>query len=207
MNTIWMSVATLATTVAVGFSAHAELVRFDVIETVPAFEGRHFEGVGVYQRITARATIAVDPNDGRNAGIVDIEKAARNPSGRVEAVADVVILKPVKPELGNGSLLVDIPNRGRKLAPQLFDDAAQPGANNAQKSSDAGIGFLMRQGYTVAWIGWQGDIPSEPLQLALQAPSVPGVTGMVRNEFQFDHLNQPSKASLSALIDMPGSSR
>ena len=177
--------------------AVAEVVRFEVLESVPAFEGRSFDAVGPYLRITARATIAVDPADPRNAAIADIERAPRNAAGRVEAVADVVLLRPADPARGNGTLLVDVPNRGRKLAPQLFDDAPQPGANRAQQAADAGIGFLHRRGYAMAWIGWQADIPSAPGQLALAAPVLAGVTGPARDEFLFDHLRSPATATLS----------
>lgn len=177
--------------------AAAEVIRFEVLESVPAFEGRSFDAVGPYVRITARATIAVDPADPRNAVIADLDRAPRNAAGQVEAVADVVLLRPADPARGNGTLLVDVPNRGRKLAPQLFDDAAQPGANRAQQAADAGIGFLHRRGVTMAWIGWQADIPSAPGQLAVAAPVLRGVTGPVREEFVFDHSRSPAPASLS----------
>lgn len=124
----------------------AEIVRFDVTERVPAFSGRSFGTVGTYERITARATFALNPADERNAVITDLALAPRNIEGKVEATADVVILRPTDPTHGNGTLLLDVPNRGRKLAPQLFDDSAQPGANNADRAEDAGIGFLHRQG-------------------------------------------------------------
>jgi hypothetical protein len=176
--------------------ARAEVVRFDVLQTAPAYEGRSFGAAGPYVKITARATFSVDPADPRNAVIADIDRAPRNAAGRVEAVADVVVLRPADPSRGNGTLLVDILNRGRKLAPQLFDDAKQPGANNAEKADDAGNGFLERQGYTLAWIGWQSDIPSQPAQLALAAPMLEGVTGPVREEFVFDHQRNPATATL-----------
>ena len=178
------------------FHAQSEVIRFEVLQSAPAFEGRSFGGVGSYVKITARATVAVDPADPRNAVIADIDKAPRNAAGRVEAVADVVLLRPADPQRGNGTLLVDVPNRGRKLAPQLFDDSGQPGANNADKATDAGIGFLHAQGYAMAWIGWQADIPSQPGQLALSAPMLRGVTGSVRDEFVFDHLRSPAAANL-----------
>lgn len=177
--------------------ATAEVIRFDVLESVPAFEGRSFGTVGPYLRITARATIAVDPADPRNAVIADLDRAPRNAAGQVEAVADVVLLRPADPARGDGTLLIDVPNRGRKLAPQLFDDAAQPGANRAEQPADAGIGFLHRRGITMAWIGWQADIPSAPGQLALAAPVLRGVTGPSRDEFVFDHGRNPATASLS----------
>ena len=195
--------AALGAVLVGAFSAHAEVTRFEVLQTAPAFEGRSFGSVGPYVRITARASFALDPADPRNAVIADIDKAPRNAQGRVEASADVVLLRPADAARGNGTLLIDVPNRGRKLAPQLFDDAAQPGANNADKASDAGIGFLHSQGYTMAWIGWQADIPSLPGQLAMSAPVLRGVTGAARDEFLFDHLRTPVTATLSSLIADP----
>src|SRR5438876_12180292 len=93
----------------------AEVIRFDITERVPAFSGRSFGDVGPYERITARATIALDPADDRNAVITDLALAPRNSEGRVEAVTDVVILRPADPARGNGTLLLEVPNRGRKL--------------------------------------------------------------------------------------------
>jgi Alpha/beta hydrolase domain len=175
----------------------AEVVRFDVLERVPAFSGRSFGDVGPYERITARATIALDPADDRNAVITDLALAPRNSEGRVEAVTDVVILRPADPARGNGTLLLEVPNRGRKLAPQLFDDSSQPGANRAEAAEDAGLGFLHRQGYTMVWVGWQGDIPSKPGQMALSAPVLKGVTGPAREEYVFDNTTSPARAPLT----------
>ena len=45
-------------------------------------------------------------------------------------------------------------NRGRKLAPQLFDESPQPGASRAETPEYAGIGFLPGQAY-------MGDVPPE----------------------------------------------
>jgi Alpha/beta hydrolase domain len=175
----------------------AEVVRFDIVESVPAFSGRSFGDVGPYERITARATIALDPADDRNSIITDLALAPRNAEGRVEAVTDVVILRPADPARGNGTLLLDVPNRGRKLAPQLFDDSRQPGANRAETPEDAGIGFLHRQGFTMVWVGWQGDIPSKPGQMAVAAPVLKGVTGPVREEYVFDNTTSPARATLT----------
>jgi hypothetical protein len=185
--------------------ARAEVTRFEIIQRVPAFGGQSFGDVGTYQLVTAKATLALDPSEARNRVITDLELAPRNAAGRVEAHADVVILMPSDPSRGNGSLLVDVPNRGRKLATQLFDDSPQPAANQLLKESEAGIGFLSRQAYTVAWIGWQGDIDSRPGQLALAVPRLAGITGPVRNEFQFDHTRNPVSATLSDRIADPAS--
>jgi hypothetical protein len=80
----------------------------------------------------------------------------RDTAGRVRFSADATILAPREPERGNGKLLVDIPNRGNRLAMRFLNNAgpAVPGA-----PIDPGDGFLMRHGYTVAWCGWQHDVP------------------------------------------------
>jgi Alpha/beta hydrolase domain len=189
--------AVMAAACIVPLTVRAEVVRFDVLDRQPAFVGRGFGDVGPYERVTARATIALDPADDHNAVITDLALTPRNADGRVEAVADVVILRPADPTHGNGTLLLDVPNRGRKLAPQLFDDSSQPGANRAETAEDAGIGFLHRQGYTMVWVGWQGDIASKPGQMALSAPVLKGVTGPAREEYVFDNTESPARATLT----------
>ncbi|HET7159312.1 MAG TPA: alpha/beta hydrolase domain-containing protein, partial [Burkholderiales bacterium] len=42
--------------------------------------------------------------------------------------------------------------------------------------------FLMRRGYTVAWIGWQPDVPRQDGLMQMQAPRAQGVTGFIRCE-------------------------
>jgi hypothetical protein len=189
--------AAIAAACCLPLTLRAEVVRFDILERQPAFAGRSFGEVGPYERITARATIALDPADDRNAVITDLALAPHNADGRVEAVADVVILRPADPTHGNGTLLLDVPNRGRKLAPQLFDNSSQPGANRAEAADDAGIGFLHRQGFTMVWVGWQGDIPSKAGQMAMSAPVLKGLTGPAREEFVFDTTTSPARGTLT----------
>src|SRR3954469_18948338 len=73
----------------------AKVVKFEVVRIdSPAFEGRSFGTVGTYDRIVARATIAVSPGDPHNAVIADVDRAPRNAQGEVEATTDVEILRP-----------------------------------------------------------------------------------------------------------------
>src|SRR4051812_7632011 len=175
--------------------AHAEVTRFELQgAAAPAFGGQEFGPAGRYERIVAKATIALDPADARNAIIADLALAPRNAAGRVEAVADVVILRPAEAQRGNGTLLLEVPNRGREIIGQLMGD--KPGANALVGGKDPGNGHLLRQGYTLAWIGWQADVP--PGQgLRLQAPVLPNVTGPSREEFLFDHTRSPITVPLT----------
>lgn len=176
-------------------SARAEVTRFEVLSVERgALEGRSFGDVGTYDRIKARVTVAVDPLDRRNEVIVDIGMAPRNAAGKVEAVSDVEILRPSAPKRGNGKLLYEAVNRGNKLAPGVFNDAT---SNAMTKAADAGNGYLLRQGYTLVWSGWQGDLKSAPETLALSVPTLTGVTGRITEEFVFDNLTSPVVAPLA----------
>jgi hypothetical protein len=174
----------------------AEVVNFEVLRIEsPAFEGRVFGAVGTYDRIVARATVAVTPGDPRNAIVVDIERAPRNAQGRVEAIAEVEILRPTVAANGNRRLLYDVVNRGNKRALAMFNDSAA--GNELAKAADAGSGFLMNRGYTVVWSGWQGDLNPGGGRKLIAVPTVPGMTGLSREEFVFDHMQNPAIATLT----------
>jgi hypothetical protein len=49
----------------------------------------------------------------------------------------------------------------------------------------------------MVWVGWQGDIPSKPGQLALTAPVIRNITGPAREEFVFDNTTNPARATLT----------
>jgi hypothetical protein len=85
-------------------------------------------------------------------------------------------LKPV--DLDCGCLIYDVPNRGNQpIMPRLN---GAPGGGHPQH---AGNGFLMRRGFTLVWSGWQGDVPPGNDRLTARFPVIPGITGMVREEF------------------------
>jgi alpha/beta hydrolase family protein len=175
----------------------AKVVKFDIVRVEsPAFEGRAFAGVGTYDRILARATIAVAPDNPHNAMIVDIDRAPRNARGEVEAVAEVEILRPTVAANGNRALFYEVLNRGSKLGFALFNDLAAV-TNDLVKASDAGNGFLMNRGYTVVWSAWQGDIAPGGGRMTFSPPVVPGITGVAREDFIFDHNENPAGATLS----------
>ena len=86
-----------------------------VIKTVesPTFGGKTFGAVGAYERISGQVIGEVDPNDRRNAIIVDIGLAPKNPNGTVSYSTDFQILRPIDRTKGNRRLLYEITNRGR----------------------------------------------------------------------------------------------
>ena len=77
--------------------------------------------VPAYEKITAMAYFAVRPADLHNRGIVDLDKAKRNAQGEVEFSSDLFLLRPLDKDKSNGSLLLEIPNRGGKGLLALLD--------------------------------------------------------------------------------------
>ncbi len=145
-------------------------------------DGKPFGATGAYEKLVGTMRFAVDPADELNKRIVDIEHAPRNGAGQVEFAADFYLLKPVDASKGNGRLLVDCANRGRKVVLGMLNSA--PRVTDPSKPEEFGNGFLMRHGYTIAWIGWQTDVPRRDGLMALDAPRARGIVGQIRCEMR-----------------------
>jgi Alpha/beta hydrolase domain len=144
----------------------------------PVFGGMEFGAAGPYERLHGTVFGELDPTHPRNAVIVNLDRAARNARGNVAYRSDFRILKPLDLDRGNGCLVYDVPNRGNQpIMPRLN------GAPEGGHPQDAGNGFLMRHGFTLVWSGWQGDVPAGADRLTAHFPIIPGISGMVREEF------------------------
>ena len=143
-------------------------VRLNIERRMSFADGAPFGDAGPYERLVGSVSFALDPDDPRNANVVDLSLAPRNTNGSVEFRADLDILKPVDLNRGNGRLLYDVNNRGNKTALRAFNDA--PAGNDPQTLAAAGNGFLMRQGFTIVWSGWQGDLVAGDGLLTVDLP-------------------------------------
>ncbi len=161
-------------------ASHAAVVRFDIEMRRDILGGQSFGKSGGYELIRGRAYFAVDPQSPRNKGITDIQVAPTNANGKVEYSADIVLLRPKNPNMGNGTLLVEAPNRGGMGALSMYNRAkASP---NPVDPEHFGDGYLMREGYSIAWIGWQHDVPERKDIIGVQVPRAVGQEGLVRGE-------------------------
>lgn len=166
-------------------------IELECLERVAFAAGRSFESAGPYERLKLRARYAVDPRHALNEAIDDIALAPAEHDGMIRFTGDVSIIKPVDFRRGNGRLLCDLPNRGNHRALQFFNDA--PASNRPTTLEDAGNGYLMRRGYSVVTVAWQGDILAGDDRLVVHLP-VAGdnnepVIGKVRAEFVIDRPN------------------
>ncbi|MBT2337199.1 hypothetical protein J7E49_25275 [Variovorax paradoxus] len=170
----------------------AVVERLDVGTRTPAFGGQRFGEAGSYEVLAGVATVRVDARHPANQAIVDLADAA-DANGIVRFRTDVVILRPTEPARASRVLVVEIPNRGNKLAVGRLAD----GGNQLDSPADAGTGWAMRQGHTLAWIGWQGDVPlgkaGQTVGTELPVATARGqvLTGRSLEEFVFD--NEASK--------------
>jgi hypothetical protein len=161
--------------------AGAEVARVEVVSRRDVPAGR---AAGDYELITGRVFFAVDPANPRNKVVTDLDKAARNGGGQVELSADLAILKPKDPARANGVALIDIVNRGRKTVLTSFNRATSAGDLSAE--TDFGDEFLLRQGFTIVWVGWEFDLAKRDGVMRIDVPLATGTTGMVRAYFTPD---------------------
>src|SRR5579862_5694788 len=135
--------------------------------------------LGGYERIAGKVYFAVDPKLPANRAIVDIDLAPRNAAGLVEFSADLLVLRPKDAAKSNGTAFLEIANRGS----QPFFGALNIGGGRGMRTvQDLGDHFMLDQGYTLVWVGWQFDVNPGPNSVKLYAPVLADVTGKVRTE-------------------------
>src|SRR5882724_11292908 len=165
--------------------ADARVVRLRIERRELILDGRAFGAAGPYEKLVGKVDFGLDPNLPRNGDIVDLKLAPRNARGEVESSADFYMLKPVDPRRGNGRLFYEVGNRGGKSILQTFQKAA--GSPDPTTEPEFGDGALMRQGFTLLWMGWQWDVPERPGTMRMEMPIATDngkpITGLVRGNF------------------------
>jgi hypothetical protein len=125
---------------------------------------------GGYEHIVAVATVALDPADPANDAIVDLDRARRDPDGRVRFETDVVLLRAPRP----GGLLHVVANRGLVTGLPYSAGLARVAPTG---EIGAGDGWALARGLSVLWVGWQWDIQRRPGTVGLDAPEALGDDG------------------------------
>lgn len=154
-------------------SAFAEVTKVTITTREAVANGQTFGSTGAYEKLVGTIEFALDPADRHNKAIVDLGHAAKGPDGKVRFTADLFVLQPVEVGKGNGVLLFEISNRGNKGMIGRFNRTRN--VDDPTTSEHMGDGFLMREGYTLVWVGWQFDAP----RLRVDAPAAT-VTGRVK---------------------------
>src|SRR5262245_13503507 len=175
----------IAAVACASYCAQAEVTRIEIASRTDVLGGKPLGAAGAYEKIVGRVFFSVDPAHPRNKAIVDLDKAPRDADGRVTFSADLYVLAPKDAARANGVAFFDVLNRGRKNILRDFNRA--PAVPDPTAEGDFGDGFLMRQGYTLVWVGWQFDIPRRGGLMALDAPPAldqgKAITGRVSTTF------------------------
>ncbi len=148
--------------------------------------GLAFGSSGPYVRITGHAIGKVDAAHPANHSIAFLDKATRNAAGDITYCTPFDVLRPLRPEHGNGCLLYEATNRGKKMVfPYLFDARVQ--SNALDHIEHLGNAMPLRAGFTLAWCGWDAGAPRVAGGLALDAPEARDgghpIVRTVREEF------------------------
>src|SRR5580700_3170937 len=183
LSALLVCILSLVTFLFIAAGADAHVTRVEIISRTDVLDGRAFGLAGGYEKIVGRVYFAVNPENLHNRLIVDLAKAPRNAQSEVEFSADLYLLKPKDMSKGNNAVLFEVSNRGGKGILHIVDGYSPSGPDG-----EYGDGFLLREGYTVAWVGWEFDVADHGENLKLYAPVAhhPGgkeIRGLVRSDF------------------------
>lgn len=117
-----------------------------------------------YEWVSARVEFAIDPTDAGSARIADIGLVAPGRDGLVRFGGDLFILRPRVG--GSRRAMVVVPNRGHVAVPFGIGPIL-PMMDSRPPLNDS---WLIDEGWTVAFPGWQWDVP-RPLA-SIDVPNV-----------------------------------
>ncbi len=191
----------------------AAVDRIEIYDRSVVADGKAFGRVGTYIRISGKLHYSVDPENPANSEISDLRLAPKDERGRVNFRGDFVLLTPLDPSRRNNRLLYDVTHRGNMMALSRFNNAT--GRDGARSAADMGNGFLLEQGYSILWTGWNWDVRPRQnsltidLPIARQEDGLP-ITGQIVSEIltttpttSVRHIPQGSIGYLPVRMDDP----
>ena len=199
-----IALALAAGTVLTAPVAEARITRIEITSVQsPTFEGRVFGpsgSVGAYEKLRGKAHGEVDPADPRNALITDVELAPRTAGGKVAYSMDIYILKPIDLSKGNHKLFMEVNNRGGKLFGNFNGSG---GGNNPTTAADAGDAFLMHQGYSLAWNGWDISAAAGGDRLTITVPVATNAGGATITGPSYEYIVFDNDTTTSSTLAYP----
>jgi hypothetical protein len=158
---------------------YARVVGVEIASRNDVLNGTPFGSAGAYERITGKIRFALAVASPHNLPIVDLSNAVNLKSGEVEFSSDFIAVRPKDTRKGNGSMVLEVPNRGRGRILSLVD------GGDWDLSTNAGDAWLLRNGFTIVTLGWQWDAAAADA-LRLYAPVAKekgqAITGLLRGD-------------------------
>lgn len=162
-----------------GLPLNARVLRVETANCTDVLGGKAFGNAGAYERITGRIYFSLAVNNPHNQRIVDLGNSVNLKKGEVEFSADFIAVQPKDAHKGNGSMLLEVPNRGRGRILSLVD------GGDWDLAADAGDAWLLRSGFTVVSLGWQWDAAgADALRFSAPLAKENGktITGLLRGD-------------------------
>jgi hypothetical protein len=158
-------------------SLDAKVTRVELLSRTDLLHGRSFGDAGPYERIVGRVYISLAVANEDNRRIVDLANAINLKNGEVEFCADFVAIKPKDPSKGNGSMILESPNRGHSAILRILD------GGDWSAEHDAGDAWLLRKGFTFVSLGWQWDaFDGLKLYAPIAKENGKTITGLLRGD-------------------------
>ena len=158
---------------------NARVIRVEVASRSDVLGGKFFGDAGAYERIKGRVFFSLPVSNPHNLRIVDLSNAENLKNGEVEFASEFIAIHPKDVHKGNGSMLLEVPNRGRARIVGLVD------GGDSDLANDAGDAWLLRSGFTIVSLGWQWDAAG-PDALRFIAPVAKEhgktITGLLRGD-------------------------
>ncbi|MFZ1140201.1 MAG: alpha/beta hydrolase domain-containing protein [Candidatus Sulfotelmatobacter sp.] len=157
----------------------ARVLRVETATRTDVLGGKQFGDAGAYERITGRVYFSLPVANPHNHRIVDLSNAVNLKNGEVEFSSDFTAVRPIDPRKGNGSMLLEVPNRGRGRIIALVD------GGDWDLAADAGDAWLLRNGFTIVSLGWQWDAAgADALRFVAPLAKENGktITGLLRGD-------------------------
>ena len=154
----WSAGVLLGLAVAVAPSAQARITRLEILRTEPAFAGQSFGSAGAFDHVTARVDGELDPPDPPTRSSRTSTCAPRDARGmvRVHAPTSRSSSRPTGARQRHAALRGQQPRQ--QVRARHFQRRRAAGLAERNGLSSPGDGWLMRQGYTLVWWGWEMDV-------------------------------------------------
>lgn len=161
--------------------SEARVLKLVVEQRTTFVGGADWGNAGPYEMLRGIALMEADPNNPRDAVIVDLQNAPRTSRGLVQFSTQFMILKPVDMERSNHKIFYAVNNRGNNLEGLLT-------ATKAADVAATDAGYAMTKGYVVVDAGWEGDIVPTATKLVANLPRARNadgtpITGLMRYEY------------------------
>ncbi|SMQ74072.1 hypothetical protein SAMN06295905_2284 [Devosia lucknowensis] len=147
------------------------VISLEIETDIPFANAQAFGERGAYRLIEGCAHLAIGGEAIGADGIYTPASITTGPDGLIHAWGDFSILAPADPTMANGTLLVELVNRGGRRLLHTYNNG--PMTNLPRRPADAGNGWLLKEGYTLLSVAWQGDVLPGDGRLTM---SLPGYT-------------------------------